>query len=117
MRCAQGGTMQAITQDTLMNNVLQSRAKRIAATPNSEEKVNPFAKGKNAPVDVVKISETAKDIQRLKEKYKDAPRIDWENRTMNGKKLPDNMYEKPTAEMLSGEQPYSVLYTDGQAIK
>jgi len=101
--------MQAITQDTLMNNVLQSRAKRIAATPNSEEKVNPFAKGKNAPVDVVKISETAKEIQQLKEKYKDAPRIDWENRIMDGKKIPDNIYEKPTPEMLSGEQPYSVL--------
>lgn len=96
---------------TLMTNVLSARAERIAATPGSEEEVQP--KGYielhlDDPEDRIEISRIAQEMQKLEEMRKTAPVTDWENRTYRGQKIPDTWHKEPTPEMISGEQPYSV---------
>lgn len=96
---------------TLMTNVLSARAERIAATPGSEEEVQP--KGYielhlDDPEDRIEISRIAQEMQKLEEMRKTAPRIDWENRTFMGQKIPDTWHKEPTPEMIAGEQPYVI---------
>ena len=96
---------------SLMSDVLTARAERVAATPGSEEEVQP--KGYielhlDDPEDRIEISRMAQEMQKLEEMRKTAPRIDWENRTYQGQKIPDSWHKEPTPEMIAGEQPYAV---------
>ena len=101
--------MDAITSDNvLMTSVLTARSKRIAATPGTEELVNPLEENRRPAKDAVSISERAAELEKIHQMRKNAPRIDWENRTLGDKKISDNIHQELTPEMLSGEQPYSI---------
>lgn len=88
---------------SLMSNVLSARAERIASDPDSQEELVPTP----AYVTARDTQENAEYMAKLQKMREEAPRIDWENRTYKGKKIPDTWHKEPTPEMFSGEQPYS----------
>jgi hypothetical protein len=103
---------------TLINNVLTARAERIAQDPGTEEVVDPRQPQPSKPVDTVELSKQYEDMKKLEELQKTAPRINWENRTYDGKPIPDIYHQELTPEMISGEQAYSVItsWTTGEIV-